>query len=149
MVDKLFYIEGDKIFDVGLRFSLVSLGGRYNIKVQAVNEEDKNRVRVVASGSVQSVMNFHEHIENNDVRFFKDETKYTLTEMKKYAGPKVDYVNYINSLNIEQVGKMLYTAGNKLPAIETKINSIDTNIKEMSEGVKSIDKKLPSQEKPE
>ena len=44
---------------------------------------------------------------------------------------------------------MLYTAGNKLPAIETKIDSIDTNIKENSESVKSIDRKFPSQEKPE
>ena len=149
MVDKLFYIEGDKIFDVGLRFSLVSLGGRFNVKVQAVNEEEKNRVRVVTSGSSQSVMNFYKHVESNDIRFFKDGTKYSMTEMEKYNGPTVDYVNYINSLNIEQVGKMLYTAGNKLPAIETKIDSIDTNIKGMGESLKSIDKKLPSQEKAE
>jgi acylphosphatase len=149
LVDKLFYIEGEKIFDVGLRFSLVSLGGRYNVKVQAVNEQDKNRVRVVTSGSSVSVMNFYKHVESNDVRFFKDGTKYSITEMEKYTGPSVDYVNYINSLNIEQVGKMLYTAGNKLPTIETKIDSIDTNIKQMSESLKSIDRKFPSQEKPE
>jgi hypothetical protein len=69
--------------------------------------------------------------------------------MKKYNGPRVDYVNFINSLNIEQLGKMLYTAGNKLPAIETKIDSIDTNIMGMGESLKSIDRKFPSQEKPE
>jgi acylphosphatase len=74
LVDKLFYIEGDKIFDVGLRFSLVSLGGQYNVKVQAVNERNDNWVKIVASGSVQSVTNFHKHVENNDVRFFQDET---------------------------------------------------------------------------
>ena len=58
MVDKIFYIKGDRIFDVGLRFSLVGLGGEYNIKVQAVNERSDDRVRVVTSGDVQSISKY-------------------------------------------------------------------------------------------
>jgi acylphosphatase len=157
MVDKIFFITGEKIFDVGLRFSLVGLGGDYNVKVQAVNERANERVKVVASGSSQNILQFYNYIQNNDIRYFKDEnSKYTVTEIKKYSGPKIDYNNYRNSLNIEQTGKILYTAGNKLPKIETKIESIDNNVSSMnkniegmSENLKSIDKKLPSQEKPE
>ena len=73
MVDKIFYIKGDKIFDVGLRFSLVGLGGEYNIKVQAVNERSDDRVRVVTSGNVQSISKFYNCVQNNDVRYYKDE----------------------------------------------------------------------------
>jgi acylphosphatase len=150
MVDKEFYIKGDKIFGVGLRFSLVGLGGDYNIKVQAVNDRIDQRVKVVASGSSQNISSFHNYVQNNDVRYFKDESsQYAVTEIKKYSGPKIDFSNYQNSLNIEQIGKMLYTAGNNLPKIETKIDSIDSNVKDMNTTLKSIDKKLPSQEKPE
>jgi acylphosphatase len=157
MVDKVFYIKGDKIFDVGLRFSLVGLGGDYNIKVQAVNDRTDQRVKVVASGSSQNISSFYDYVQRNDIRFFKDEnSKYAVTDIENYSGPKIDFSNYQNSLNIEQIGKMLYTAGNKLPNIETKIDSIDKNVismnksvEGMTESLRSIDKKFPSQEKPE
>ena len=84
MVDKIFYIKGDKIFDVGLRFSLVGLGGEYNIKVQAVNERSDDRVRVVTSGNVQSISKFYNYVQNNDVRYYKDEnTQYNVTETRR------------------------------------------------------------------
>ena len=122
MVDKIFYITGNNIFDVGLRFSLVGLGGEYNIKVQAVNERTDDRVKVVASGNIQNISKFYSDVQDNDVRYFKDKNKqYNVTEIKNYSGPRIDYTNYQNSLNVEQIGKMLYTAGNKRPKIETKI----------------------------
>jgi acylphosphatase len=150
MVDKIFYITGNSIFDVGLRFSLVGLGGEYNIKVQAVNERSDDRVKVVASGSSHNISKFYTHIQKNDVRYFKDQnTHYDVTKIENYSGPRIDYSNYQNSLNIEQIGKMLYTAGNKLPKIETKIDSIDNSVKQMNTTLQSIDNKLPSREKPE
>lgn len=150
MVDKIFYIKGDKIFDVGLHFSLVGLGGEYNIKVQAVNERSDDRVRVVTSGNVQSISKFYNYVQNNDVRYYKDEnTQYNVTELEGYSGPKIDYSNYQNSLNTEQLGKILYTAGNQLPKIEHKIDSIDDNVRQVKESLKNIDSKFPSHEKAE
>ena len=123
MVDKIFYIKGDKIFDIGLRFSLVGLGVEYNIKVQAVNERSDDRVRVVTSGNVQSISKFYNYVQNNDVRYYKDEnTQYNVTELEGYSGPKIDYSYYQNSFNTEQLGKILYTAGNQL-CIDSKFPS--------------------------
>ena len=150
MVDKIFYIKGDKIFDVGLRFSLVGLGGEYNIKVQAVNERSDDRVRVVTSGNVQSISKFYNYVQNNDVRYYKDEnTQYNVTELEGYSGPKIDYSYYQNSFNTEQLGKILYTAGNQLPKTEHKIDSIDDNVRQVKESLKSIDSKFPWHEKAE
>jgi len=150
MVDKIFYITGNNIFDVGLRFSLVGLGGEYNIKVQAVNERTDDRVKVVASGNIQNISKFYSYVQDNDIRYFKDKNnQYNVTEIKNYSGPRIDYTNYQNSLNVEQIGKMLYTAGNKLPKIETKIDSIDNSVKQMNTTLQSINNKLPSQEMPE
>jgi hypothetical protein len=55
MVERIFSIRGENIFDVGLRFSLIELAGEYNVKVQPVNLRHENRVQVVASGSVQDI----------------------------------------------------------------------------------------------
>jgi acylphosphatase len=65
MVDKEFSITGDKrdIFDVGFRPGLVQLSDEVGIKVHTTNLRKENGVRVIASGSYDSVIAFRESIE--------------------------------------------------------------------------------------
>ena len=63
----IFYITGDKndIFDVGFRPGLISLADEVGIKVHATNLRKENKIRVVASGSHDTIMVYHDSIKQN------------------------------------------------------------------------------------
>jgi acylphosphatase len=140
MVERIFSIRGENIFNVGLRFSLIELAGEYNVKVQPVNLRDENRVRVIASGSGQDIESLYHYIDENDVRYLKQpKSPYILSEIKDYYGSKIDFEHYKQSFMTSQLGKILYNA---IP-IQKNLKSVDIwkdGIREMVSTLKNIDK---------
>jgi acylphosphatase len=140
MVERIFSIRGENIFNVGLRFSLIELAGEYNVKVQPVNLRDENRVRVIASGSGQDIESLYHYIDENDVRYLKQpKSPYILSEIKDYNGSKIDFEHYKQSFMTSQLGKILYNA---IP-IQKNLKSVDIwkdGIREMVSTLKNIDK---------
>ena len=67
MVDKIFFINGEKIFDIAFRPALIQLADEVGIKAHATNLRDKEQVRVVASGSYSSVQTYYGNIVNRQL----------------------------------------------------------------------------------
>jgi acylphosphatase len=69
MVNKEFYITGERkdIFNVGFRPALIALGDEVGIKVHATNVRKDNKIRVVASGSQDSIIMFYDMIRKTSV----------------------------------------------------------------------------------
>jgi acylphosphatase len=61
-VDKIFLINGKKIFDIPFRPGLIQLADEAGIKTHATNLRDKNQVRVVKNGSHSSVQTFYRNV---------------------------------------------------------------------------------------
>jgi acylphosphatase len=135
MVERIFSIRGENIFDVGLRFSLIELAGEYNVRVQPVNLRHENRVQVVASGSVQNIESFYYYISKNDVRYLKHpKSPYSLSEMKDYNDSKIDFESYRQSFMTGQLGKILYNAipmQKNLKSVDSKLDAVIENTNEM------------------
>jgi hypothetical protein len=58
MVERIFYIKGDNVFNVGLRAGLVGKAGDYNIKLHTTNMVNDNKVRVITSGRSHNICDF-------------------------------------------------------------------------------------------
>jgi acylphosphatase len=149
MVNKVFYITGEKIFDVGFRPALQGLEDEFDIKAHASNERRENRVRVVATGSSKNIKSFYEYVRDNDIRVKKQESPYQLSDIKQYRGT-VDW----NDLRIKSVSEQLYKGfdkansnlGNingKLSLIDTKLDTMDSKFGSIRETLQQIYKKLP------
>jgi acylphosphatase len=149
MVERIFSIRGENIFDVGLRFSLIELAGEYNVKVQPVNLRHENRVQVVASGSVQDIESLYYYISKNDVRYLKHpKSPYSLSEMKDYNDSKIDFEHYKQSFMTGQLGKILYNAipmqknlksvDSKLDAVIENTDDMKNDVNEMKDGIREM-----------
>ena len=86
MVDKIFYIKGDKesIFNVGLRPCILGKAKCFHVKTDRVNIEEQEIVRIVASGSFEDVTAFHKYVKENDVRINPNGTMYETTDLEVY-----------------------------------------------------------------
>jgi acylphosphatase len=149
MVERIFSIRGENIFNVGLRFSLIEFAGEYNVKVQPVNLRDENRVQVIASGSGQDIESLYHYIDKNDVRYLKQpKSPYILSEIKDYNGSKIDFEHYKQSFMTSQLGKILYNAipmqknlksvDSKLDAVIENTDDMKNDMSEMKDGIREM-----------
>lgn len=111
MVDKEFYITGEKkdIFNVGFRPALIALGDEIGIKVHATNVRKDNKIRVVASGSQDSIIMFYDMIKEKQVsRMFSDESsQYEPTNLNDYNGLDIDWNSYNQQFIAAQLSKTM------------------------------------------
>jgi acylphosphatase len=119
MVDMEFSITGDKkdIFDVGFRPGLVELADELGIKVHATNLRKDNKIRVIASGSHDSIIVYHESIKQHlvPVIFLNEQAlehspQYSPTNLNEYTGPDIDWKSHHLQFKSAQLAKtMLYS----------------------------------------
>ena len=117
----VFYIEGkaDSIFDVGFRPGLVGKASEYGIILHASNLRREKKVRVIASGDVDSIREFYESVRNADIRMLQDKVQdYTAGELKDYDGPGIDWNGYNQQFMSEQLTKGMQAANESLKELE-------------------------------
>jgi acylphosphatase len=108
LVDKIFFINGEKIFDIAFRPALIQLADEVGIKAHATNLRDKEQVRVVASGSYSSVQTYYGNIVNKtNFPQTLEETipDYSVSKMKDYNGPDIDWSGYNQQFMSAQLAK--------------------------------------------
>jgi len=128
MVDMEFSITGDKkdIFDVGFRPGLVQLADEVGIKVYTTNLRKENRVRVIASGSYDSVTAFRESIEQKIVPtiFDNDNPQYQIAHSNDYNGPDPDWNGHNSQFIAAQLAKTMIYSNKKLNDLSEKLNKV-------------------------
>jgi acylphosphatase len=135
MVERIFCIEGDneEIVNVGLPANLMGRAGQYNIKLHTSNLDNEGQVRIIASGSSESIESFHEYVTANDMRFqSKGKPPYKVTALDEHAAFNIAFSNYHESFSNEQNGRTRFIAENKLESIDSKLDEINTTLKDIS-----------------
>ena len=150
MVQKVFFIEGENVFDAGFRISLYSNASEYDIRINATNLRKEQKIRIITAGDMQNIEAFHSYIRNHDIRSIQQTTMYNVRPIKNYTGPKVDWNREELGLISDQISKILNVASTKLGNIDTNIGSINTKIEEVDkkfgvigETLSRIDDKIP------
>jgi acylphosphatase len=107
---------------------LIQLADEVGIKAHATNLTNKKQVRVVASGNYSNVMSFHEDVINKDLRMFKGKPpNYSVTSLKDYEGPDIDWTSYNQQFMSAQLAKSVAFFSyldEKLDIIHNDIRSI-------------------------
>jgi acylphosphatase len=142
MVERIFFIEGDGVTDVGMRIALIELGGNFGVNIHAANMTEY-RVRVIASGEIRSIAELRDYIINNDIRIKKDVTKYVVTESQEYDGPEIDWNRYQMLFMSSQMSKGFRETTNKLSSIDIKLDTMDKKFGVIGDTLQRIDGKLP------
>lgn len=76
------------------------------IKAHATNLTNEKQVRVVASGNYSNVLSFHKDVRNKDLRMFRDKPpSYSVTTLKDYEGPDIDWTSYNQQFMSAQLAK--------------------------------------------
>jgi acylphosphatase len=148
MVDMIFYIE-DKpkdIFGVGFRPAIMGSAAERYLKSAAINIPDENpRVEVLVNGSHNIISSFHDRIKTHDIRIKPTERNpkkigYTVTDIKEYNGPNIDWNGYQLSLMTEQMSKGFAEANQLLTNMNKQISKMTKSpprIKSARKGKKS------------
>jgi acylphosphatase len=110
LVDKEFFIKGRNIFDIGFRPGLVFLADEVGVKVHATNLRDKRKIRVIASGSHESVNIYYDTIKGHKVPiiFGSQNVKYDPTQMKEDSRPDIDWQGYNQQFMSAQPSKTMF-----------------------------------------
>jgi len=89
------------------RPALIQLADEVGIKAHATNLRDKERVRVVASGSYSSVQTYYGNIVNRQLHptFGEETPEYKVGKMKDYDGPDIDWSGYNQQFMSAQLAK--------------------------------------------
>ena len=128
MVDMIFYITGDKndIFDVGFRPGLISLADEVGIKVHATNLRKENKIRVVASGSHDTIIGYHDSIKQNLVpRLFGNEMpQYTPTDLEEYNGLDIDWNSHNQQFIAAQLSKTMFYSSEVFNKLNKRLDEI-------------------------
>lgn len=124
MVTKTFNISGQNIIDVGMRPALLAKGLDHDVSVHATNFSDRNRVRVIVNGDMQSIKEFVADIKQNDIRISKSDTIYNVSGLKEYNGPEIDWNRYEIRFMNGQMTKGFRLANEKLEKIESTLSEI-------------------------
>src|SRR6478672_3354223 len=104
MVERIFCIEDDneEIVIVGLRANVMGRAGQYNIKLHTSNLDNEGQVRIIASGSSESIESFHEYVTANDMRFqSKGKPPYKVTALNEHDAFNIAFSNYHDSFGNE------------------------------------------------
>ena len=89
-------------------------------------------MQVIVSGSADNIQEFCTFIEKNDIRPIEQkDSPYHVHIPTMYTGTPVDYIHYRELLMVEQLGKILHTAGNTLPPMKTTLDEVNNSIKDM------------------
>ena len=127
MVDKEFYITGDNkdIFDVGFRPALMVLGDEVGIKVHATNLRQDKRIRVVASGSHDSIITFYNMIKEKQVStMFNESSQYEPTNLNDYDGLDIDWNSSNQQFIAAQLSKTMVHSSEVLNKISKRLDEI-------------------------
>ncbi len=152
MPQKVFFIEGEDIFDAGFRISLYAKAKENDIKINATNLRKERKIRVIVAGDIQNIEEFHSLSKNEDIRSITQPQikMYNVRPIKNYKGPKIDWNGEELGLISIQISKILDVASAKLNSIDTNINSINTKIEQVDkkfgvigETLSNIDRKIP------
>lgn len=146
MVNKIFYIKGDKesIFEVGLRPGILGKAKRFQVKTDPFNIEEEERVRVIASGSSSSIIAFHKYVKEHDVRIKPKGVMYEVTDLEPYKGPEIDW-NYLGLSSIsEQMDKGFNGATSELGKIDRNISTVNDELSSIKNKLGELDDKFGS-----
>ena len=128
MVQRMFFIEGENVFDAGFRVALYASANLYDIKINATNLVKDQKIRVVVKGDIQNVDAFHSHISTTDIRSIP---QFTACPTKVYNSSRIDWNAEELGLISDQISKILNVASSKLGSIDNNIGSINTRIEEV------------------
>lgn len=124
----IFYITSDKndIFDVGFRPGLIALADEVGIKVHATNLRKENKIRVVASGSHDSIISYHELIKDKDVPTLgnNEKSQYTPTDLEEYNGLDIDWNSFNQQFMAAQLSKTMIYSSEVFNKISKRLDEI-------------------------
>ena len=128
MVDMEFHISGKKedIFNMGFRPELAQLVDETGIKIHSTNLRKDSKLRVIASGSHENIIAFHESIKQRIVPtvFLSESPEYSPDEMKEYNGPDIDWNSYNLQFMSAQLSKTMIHSSKEFDNINEKLNKI-------------------------
>jgi acylphosphatase len=130
MADTEFYIQGKNIFDVGFRPGLIQLADELGVKVHATNLRKDKKIRVIASGSHESVTAYCSSIQKRDVPTIlgaKEHPIYSLTGKKEYNGPDIDWDSYNLQFMSAQLSKAMLYSNDIFKNINDKLDLVIDN----------------------
>jgi len=123
MVTREFEIVGENVVDAGLRPGLINKSVDYYVSI-LVSNLSKNIVKVIINGDNESINEFVDVIQREDVRVKQDTPKtYRVSELKEYLGPEIDWNRYEIRFMSKQMYKGLREVNTILSKIEHKLNS--------------------------
>jgi hypothetical protein len=123
MVTREFEIVGENIVDAGLRPGLINKSVDYYVSI-LVGHLSKNIVKVIINGDNESINEFVDVIQREDVRAKQDTPKtYRVSELKEYLGPEIDWNRYEMRFMSKQMYKGLREVNTRLSKIEHKLNN--------------------------
>jgi hypothetical protein len=73
---------------------------------------------------MESIEEFLQVIQNEDIRIKKSIHNYVLTTMEEYNGPEIDWNRYEIRLMAKQMTKGFREAVDRLTSIESKMNNL-------------------------
>ncbi|HYA84812.1 MAG TPA: hypothetical protein VEH06_15385 [Candidatus Bathyarchaeia archaeon] len=121
MVTREFDIVGENVVDVGMLPGLINKSVDYNVSVRASNLPD-NKVRVIIDGDSDSINEFLDVIQKEDIRIRQITPKtYSLTELREYHGPEIDWTRDEIRFLSKQVYKGFREANKRLSEIESRL----------------------------
>jgi acylphosphatase len=121
MITREFDIVDENVVDVGIRPGLINKSLDYNVSIRATNLPD-NRVRVIIDGDSDSINEFLDVIQKEDIRTKQITPKtYSLSELREYRGPEIDWDRDELRFMSKQMYKGLREANKRLSEIETRL----------------------------
>jgi hypothetical protein len=123
MVTREFEIVGENVVEAGLRPGLINKSVDYYVSI-LVSHLSKNIVKVIINGDNESINEFVDVIQREDVRVKQDTSKtYRVSELKEYLGPEIDWNRYEIRFMSKQMYKGLREVNTRLSKIEHKLNN--------------------------
>ena len=121
MVTREFDIVDENVVDVGIRPGLINKSVDYNVSIRASNLPD-NIVRVIIDGDTDSINEFVDVIQKEDIRTKQTTPKtYSITELREYHGPEIDWNRDELRFLSKQVYKGFREANKRLSEIESRL----------------------------
>lgn len=122
MVTREFDIVGENVIDVGMLPGLINKSVDYNVSLRANNSADNNRVRVIIDGDSDSINEFLDVIQKEDIRTKQTTPKiYSLSELREYHGPEIDWNRDEFRFLSKQMYKGFREANKRLSEIESRL----------------------------
>jgi acylphosphatase len=142
LVERVFFIEGENVFDAGFRVALYANANRYDIKINATNLIKDQKLRIVVNGDAQNIEAFHSYVSNTDILSIKQPTPYKVGQVRNYKGPKIDWNGEELGLISDQISKILNVAYSISTNIGSVAYSISTDIGSINTKFEEVDKKF-------